>query len=793
MNDFSFDYAVIDGWIIEDTAPFDTKAEVNKATVFALANGYMGSRGVPESVTPDLPALVGNHINGIYDTPSGGILDREMINLPDWRSIQLEVDGEPLTVEAAQTYRRQLDLRRGLLLQEVTWRTGRGKTITLSSERLVSLHRLHLAAIRWQIEADAACSVVVRSRIDTNVNNRFAEKHFADVQIHFLHPPTPSPIPGEREKHKLEDLPHNMQRGWGEDGGGAVTITTIQQAYQVCVAAQHDLSRPAEWSAVPGADALENVCRFDLPGGEQAELVKWAAVYDSRFSEGDLAMLCRSELEAARRQGYEAARAAHKSRWAERWAASDMVIEGDDESQAAMRFCLFHLLANAPHSDKVSISARGLQGQDYWGSIFWDCEIYVLPFLISTQPEYARRCLMYRYHTLNGARRKAASLGFGGAYYAWQSQETGDETCALYVFDDPLTGEKIRSYFADEQIHISADVVYALWQYAWASGDTAFLYPYGLEIAVEVARFFVSRVIYDAGRDVYELRTVLGPDEYHERIDNNAYTNRMAQHALTAALALVENAPADAARPDDSELQTWRAVADKLLIPQPDEQTGLIEQFDGYFRLEDVPPDVARSRLKHPDQHPGGLLGPFQATQAIKQADVALLLYLFRSQYAAAVKRANWDYYEPRTAHDSSLSPMAYALVAADIGRTEWAYRYFKQTATMDLLGAGPHWNLGVHTAAMGGAWSVVVHGFCRLHLHDMGIMLHDWPLLPEGWRRVSFKLCWHGHRVQFDTDGQQTTLRADGGPVPVLYPGGELTLTAGQSFTLPHQKDLQR
>jgi trehalose/maltose hydrolase-like predicted phosphorylase len=170
----------------------------------------------------------------------------------------------------------------------------------------------------------------------------------------------------------------------------------------------------------------------------------------------------------------------------------------------------------------VSIAARGLQGQDYWGSIFWDYEIYVLPFLTYTQPEYARRSLIYRHHTLDGARRKAHSLGFQGAYYAWQSQETGDETCALYVFDDPRTGQKIRSYFADEQIHISADIAYALWQYMMASGDWRFMADYGLEILCEVARFFASRVIYDAAAGRYEIHTVLGPDEYHERVDNNA-------------------------------------------------------------------------------------------------------------------------------------------------------------------------------------------------------------------------------------------------------------------------------
>ena len=344
-----------------------------------------------------------------------------------------------------------------------------------------------------------------------------------------------------------------------------------------------------------------------------------------------------------------------------------MVIEGDDQAQAALRFCLFHLLANAPHADQVSVSARGLQGQDYWGSIFWDCDIYVLPFFTSTQPDYARRSLLYRYHTLDGARRKAQGLGFRGAYYAWQSQETGDETCALYVFDDPRTGQKIRSYFADEQIHISADVVYALWQYVQAAGDWAFMADYGLEIACEVARFFVSRASYDADQDAYDLRTVLGPDEYHERVDNNAYTNALARFSINVALsALVtihnrypmayEQVRTRIAL-SDGEIAVWRTVADRLYVPLPDPATGLIPQFDGYFDLEDALPDAVRPRLAHPDLHPGGPLGPYQTTQSIKQADVILLLYLLRDQYSTAVKEANWHYYEPRTAHDFEPQP----------------------------------------------------------------------------------------------------------------------------------------
>ncbi|MCC7207976.1 MAG: glycoside hydrolase family 65 protein, partial [Anaerolineae bacterium] len=692
---------------------------------------------------------------------SGGILDREMISLPDWRRLELVVDGESLTLESAQSWTRQLDMRRAVLGQTTTWRAWNGRAITLRSERFLSAARLHLGAIRWQVEADTDCEVEIRAHLDGNVYNRFAAGHFADMQVH------------------------------AESAGGWMTIATPEMGYRACVMTAHECSPAAGWTGRRLENGVLNECAASLRAGQRLTFVTWASVYDSRFSEGDLAALCERELEAARALGFEAALAEHTARWAALWADSDVQIEGDERSQAALRFCIFHLLANAPHDDRVSISARGLQGQDYWGSIYWDCEVYVLPFFIATQPDYARRCLMYRRHTLPGARRKAKGLGFEGAYYAWQSQETGDETCALYVFDDPFTGQKIRSYFADEQIHISADIVYALWEYAEATGDSGFLYPSGLEIALDVARFFASRVTYTPEHDRYELLTVLGPDEYHERIDNNAYTNAMARLAFDVAFRLLDgarNAAPDVlarVQPDPAELARWRDVAAKLYVPAPDPATGLIAQFDGYFDLEDALPDAVQPRLRHPDQHPGGPLGPYQATQSIKQADVVLLLYLLRDEYTAAIKRANWEYYEPRTAHHSSLSPMAYALVAADLGRTDWAYRYFLRTATMDLLGAGPHWNLGVHTAAMGGAWAVVVHGFCGVELREDGLHVRERALLPEGWQAVRFRLRWHGHPVDIHVDPHGVTLRAETGAVPVVAGEARFTLEAGQEVRI--------
>lgn len=758
-------------WMIHDLAAYAPANEVSRATVFALANGYMSSRGAPESAPLDMPGVVGHHVNGLYDTPSGGILDREMINLPAWTPIRLMVGEQVLDLTNHSQYRRTLDMNSALLQQTFGWHLGGEHTLTVHSERMVSMARPHLAAIRWQIAADTDCDLTLHSSIDAAVTNRFADTHFATI--------TP----------------------WAEDTQGHVEVATFEPGYRVVVAAAHALSTAAEWIANVEAQRAVNTITLHVRAHQTVTLIKWVAVYDSRFASGDLVDLVERELDSAQAAGYDAVYAQHVARWAALWDASDVVIEGDDQAQIALRFCLFHLLANVPHSDQVSVSARGLQGQDYWGSIFWDCEIYVLPFYTYTQPEYARRSLMYRHATLDGARRKAQSLGFRGAYYAWQSQETGDETCALYVFTDPRTGEKLRSYFADEQIHISADVVYALSQYVQATGDWAFMARHGLEIACEVARFFVSRAVHNAEMDRYELRTVLGPDEYHERVDNNTYTNALARFSLEVALdALEAIRRSDAAAYErvaatigltDDEIAAWRTVIAHLYIPEPDPASGLIAQFDGYFALEDALPDVVRPRLAHPDLYPGGPHGPYQSTQSIKQADVVLLLYLLRHQYSRAVKEANWRYYEPRTAHDSSLSPMAYALVAADVGMAEWAYRYFMHTALVDLLGSGPHWNLGVHTAALGGAWQTVVNGFCQIDLRSDGVVLHGSPMLPAHWQRVSFGFFWHGHYVRFSSDGRHTSLAAESGPVPVIYPGGQTEISPGHAFIFSEDKTL--
>lgn len=742
----------VDGWIIRETE-HRPEEESSRATIFALANGYMGCRGAGEEVLANRPGEKGTYVGGLYDTPEGKLTEREIVNLPDWTYNELYIDGDRFDLSTGEVlfYRRELDMSKGVMTRLVEWRSPKGVEVALHTERFLSMTQTHVACQRSDLYATTGCEVRWIAGIDVDVNNRWA-RHFKDVEV-------------ERSTHRI-----------------AAIVRTFDPGYTIVVDVR--VRRDREET-------------FRLEPGQKASLAKIAIVHESRFTPEDPVGAARDTSlrfsdRCEERQAYEFLRQEHLRRWAELWKRSDVRIEGDDDAQMGIRFSLFHLLAAAPyHSDLVSIPARGLQGQDYYGSIFWDFEMFVLPLLTYTQPKAARNALGYRIHTLEGARRKAKSYGFEGAFYAWQSQETGDDQCALYVFKDPRNGEWIRSYFADEQIHISADIAYAIGQYLEATGDDGFLEHGGLEVLIEIARFFVSRAERNPETGRLEIRSVLGPDEYHERVDNNAYTSALAKLAVEQTVQILESpkTPQHRNTATPAELARFHEFVRDLYVPEPDPQTKLIEQFDGYFRLKDEPVEETNKRLAHPDLHKGGPLGPFQETQNIKQADVVMLLYLLRNRYDDETKRRNWEYYEPRTAHDSSLSPMAYSLVAADIGMLDWAYKYYIYTSHIDLEAYGPHWNLGIHAASLGGAWLAIVHGFCRLRLSADAVHLDQYPALPEKWREVEFGFVWHGNPMRLWTDGRCVRVANEGTePVPVRTPDENTTIAPEQPWTKFYQ-----
>jgi trehalose/maltose hydrolase-like predicted phosphorylase len=485
-----------------------------------------------------------------------------------------------------------------------------------------------------------------------------------------------------------------------------------------------------------------------------------------------------ARLGATRQRGWQEVVAQHEAAWASRWQSSDVEVDGDQAAQQALRFAIYHLNGAAnPDDELVSIGARALTGDDYHGHVFWDTEIYLLPFYILTWPQAARALLMYRFHTIDGARAKAARMGWRGALYAWESADTGAETSPEQVIGPDR--RIINILCGKEEQHISADVAYAVWQYWQATADESFLLDAGAEILLETGRFCSSRAQLEAdGRR--HIRGVIGPDEYHQNIDDNAFTNVMARwnirRALDVAALLRERWPARWASLssslglDDAELAQWREAADTMATGL-DAETGLFEQFAGYFALEPIDLAAYAGRSVPMDV----VLGPerTQKSQVIKQADVVALLGLLPDEFAGATGAKNFNYYEPRCGHGSSLSRAMHGLVSARLGRSEMALRYFKETAAIDLADTHVAIDGGVHIASLGGIWLTAVFGFAGLSLMSDGLALD--PRLPETWLSLAFSLQWRGRRlkIRIEQAGHliEVTLKA-GEPMSLIIRG---------------------
>jgi kojibiose phosphorylase len=402
----------------------------------------------------------------------------------------------------------------------------------------------------------------------------------------------------------------------------------------------------------------------------------------------------------------------------------------------------------------VSIGAKTLSGFGYRGHVFWDTEIFMLPFFIYTRPEIARNLLSYRCHTLPGARRKAQKNGFPGAQYAWESAATGDEVTPVWVpdFNDPQA--LVRIWCGDIEIHVSADVAHAIRKYWLITGDDEFMLACGLEIILETARFWASRAEWIGEKGRYEFTDVIGPDEYHDHVDNNAYTNYLARWHLIKAADLVswaaENYPGQLKELTmriglgDEEPDRWRQVAGKIHLPFSAESQ-LIEQFDGYFRRRDV--NLAEySQRTQSMQVILGIEGASQ-TQVIKQPDVLMLLYLLPKMFDEQTFRANYEYYSARTDHTygSSLGPAIQAIMACKVGRVEEAYEHFLRSAHADLYDVRGNAGDGIHGASAGGLWQAIVFGFAGLEFNKAGWALN--PRFPEHWRRLAFKFYYRGEQ----------------------------------------------
>jgi len=730
-----------DWTIIETTeSEFNATQLHHKETVFALGNGYLGTRGsFEEGYLGASPATL---IHGIYD--EAPLVSPELVNCPDWLPLTILIGAESdaetphyrfrLDQGTVLSYRRWLDMYRGVLTRRVRWRSPAGQVLDLWFERFVSLADQHVTALRCRITPiDCDVDIEVLAGINGYADNQgifhwdFLDQGGKGDAV-WLH---------ARTRHSKHEL-------------GMATRLHVSGVDDVTMA-------PTGFQGCPTV-----VARLKGRSQQSITLEKTVTVFTSREASAP-AQTARQKL--ASLPDYTALLAAHETAWADTWQDSDIAIEGDLTAQLAIRYNLFQILSAAPrHDDRVSIPAKTLSGFAYRGHIFWDTEIFILPFLTLSQPALARNLLNYRYHTLEGARRKAKAVDCEGALYVWESADTGDESTPSWV---PGPDKNlVRIWCGDIEQHINTDVAYAVYQYWQATQDDAWMQACGAEMILDTAVFWGSRVTWNGECDRYEIRNVIGPDEYHERIDNNTFTNRMVQWHLTIAVKTLEwlrqNAPDQAMKLEQQlgltgdRLHHWQHVIEKIWVPL-NATTGLMEQFEGFFKLEDIDLESYEPR----DRSMQVILGIEGANQrqVLKQPDVLMLLYLLRQAvfvdktqgYDLQTLQTNWNYYNPRTDHTygSSLGPAVHGILACDLNRIDEAYEHFMRAALVDLADVRGNAAEGIHGASAGGVWQVVVWGFAGIELTEDGPIAH--PRLPENWTRLQFKLNWRGQTREFD------------------------------------------
>lgn len=722
----------------------------------ALSNGFMGMRASRAvSRGPTWAGWLGFirwaswprcYIAGLFDTPNTDPPVPALVPVADWSRVRITLDGEPLLAREGQVLAsyRTLDMRRGVLLSGWTHRTPAGITVTGTEMRVLSQadRALGLQVLRMSLDRDG---------VDVHIEASFS---MAGVGM---------------EPARLEpDL-----GAWHTEGNYKSVAMACAPTLRISdTVVQPARPFPLRWTWYMRSQA-----------DQVAELDRIVAVSRGDSPMSDPAPEAADALSRGRSVGWRAILAAHEAAWQDRWAAGGIELDGDDDLQRALNFAVFHLTGAAnPDDERVSVGARALTGDAYFGHVFWDTEVYLLPFYTAVWPEAARAMLMYRYHTLPGARAKATGIGCKGALYAWESADTGMETTPDHVVGPD--GKLIEVLTGKMEQHIASDVAYAVWCYWRATGDDDFFLSAGAEIILETARFWASRAVPEAdGRR--HIRHVIGPDEYHEDVDDSAFTNVMARWNIERALECVDRLrarwPDQAAALtkkldlSEAELADWRDAATRI-VTGLDPATGLYEEFEGFHKLEYVDLAAYADRTMPIDVVIGR--ERTQRTQLVKQADVVALIALLPEAFPNGTAETNFRHYEPRCAHGSSLSAGLHALVAARLGDKDMALRFLRQAAKADLID-NPATAGGIRIAGLGAAWQAVVLGFAGLDLASDIPALS--PKLPPEWRRLAFRVQWRGRRIALAMNGSavQATLEA-GEPMPLRIGSTVHTLQPG-------------
>ena len=757
-------YIKTDEWqIIEEG--YSEQNQMSSESIFSIGNGYMGQRANFEEHYSGT-SLQGTYIGGIYYTDKtkvgwwkNGYPDyfAKVLNSPYWNGINVIVNDKELDINTwkISSFKRVLNMKSGILQREFMAENVQGDIIKVKSERFISMKRKEIAVIKYKIKviSDSNLNLSFISYIDGNVKN---------------------------EDSNYDEIFWNIKDCRNFTKGSYLEATTKKTDFTVGIAAKYNLCINGKsldfiidndiiTDTYSGKKVNCNVTKDDV-----IELTKYVAVTNSMNITEDFYRKTRNILDEAFEVGYKNLKFEHIAVWDNIWKESDIRINGDMEAQQAIRFNIFQLKQTYTGEDsRLNIGPKGFTGEKYGGSTYWDTEAYCLPFyMITSHPEIARNLLVYRYNHLEKAIENACKLGFSGG-------------AALYPMVT-MNGEECHNEWeiTFEEIHRNGAIAYAIYKYIKYTGDKRYLNEYGLEVLIGISRFWAQRVNWSIEKNKYVMLGVTGPNEYENNVNNNWYTSKIAIWCLKYTIKAIEYVRnTDSARLEDilnktsfnvtGEIPVWEDIISKMYFPESKE-LGIFLQQDGYLDKKQILAKELDPRFRPINQH--WSWDNILRSCFIKQADVLQGIYFFEDEYDKDTIERNFDFYEARTVHESSLSPCIHSILASKINRPDKAYELYLRTSRLDLDDYNKEVKDGLHITSMAGSWLSVVEGFGGLRIKDD--MISFSPCIPAQWHEFSFKVYFRGNILDItighidiiisNIEGEKIELLINGTKLPV-------------------------
>lgn len=693
---------------------------------FALGNGFLGSRGVLEEMPYD--ARPGTYLAGLYDTVGSQVA--ELVNLPNPFNFKITTGGEKVGVIAMEVikHRRTLNIRHGLLCRHTTLEDTDKKRYDYQSLRFVSMADKNIGVMQVVFTPlDGPATITIETGIDTSVYNA-------------------GTVTEGRKKHfRVKELGQFKNEGF-------LVADTFNRSHSV-------IFRSGFYYETKGKKVYAKDNIFELKLKKNQTVIFTKVFYVGMTPKKNDLKAFKALSEKSFRKAFLASFSSlvnkHIKVWEDLWSMAEVSIWGDPNIEKNFRFNIYHMLICAPKDNGFSsIGAKALTGEGYRGHIFWDTEIFLFPFYLYSFPQVAKSMLLYRYQRLDAARQLAKENGYQGAMFPWESASSGKDETPDRAKD--LDGRVIRIHTGQKEHHITADIAYAFYHYYNITADEEFLAKCGYELFFETARFWASRVKYNKRKKTYTIDNVIGPDEFHKDVNNNAFTNMMAKWNLILASKMYQKAHKDSLTDfkriaqkiglSSQEARQWKKIASGIPVNMNKKQ--VIEQFDGYFKKKYI-------KLNSLDENNLPTLKEkltpreYERTQLIKQADVVMLLNLLSDVFNLKTKKSNYEYYLARTLHKSSLSLPAYALVAVDMGDKGRAYNYFRSSVNVDIANIHKNTAEGMHAACIGATWQALVNGFAGIKIKKDILTIN--PKLPSSWRKIFCRLRWRGNLLHFE------------------------------------------